>query len=169
MTSLTRSWRLFPFLAMAATMATEADDNPITAFNACKKIIDREERLQCFDGLDFTKFEKQLHGSKSAGRQRSADNDFGAGDLAKSKKKSTEDAPRTLTAGLLEVGKTRSGKYLFVLANGQMWRQIQADTSRLLIPKKLDGIKVVIQRRSLGSHTLKLEGKPRSVKVKRIR
>lgn len=73
----------------------------------------------------------------------------------------------SVSSGLLEAGKNRTGQYFFILENGQVWRQLPSDSTRVYIPKKLDGVTVTIKRKSLGSHILTLKG--RSMRVSRLK
>jgi len=74
---------------------------------------------------------------------------------------------KEMTFKLLEAGKNRAGKLFFIMENGQVWRQLPADTGSVRIPRKLDNIEVTIKRKLLGSHMLILNG--RSIKVKRLK
>lgn len=79
------------------------------------------------------------------------------------------DRPDALSADIESISRTKSGKYVIILSNGQVWRQIRADTKRLLVKNDGEGAVANIKRRSLGSHTLSLEGSNRSIKVKRVK
>ncbi len=72
----------------------------------------------------------------------------------------TEEIDR-IEATVVEVRKTKSGKVVITLDNGQVW--IQADSSRARV--SIDD-KVTIRRRSFGSYTL--YSKKTSNRVKRI-
>lgn len=72
----------------------------------------------------------------------------------------TEEIER-IEATVVEVRKTKSGKAVITLDNGQVW--IQADSSRARV--SIDD-KVTIRRRSFGSYTL--YSKKTSIRVKRI-
>lgn len=101
---------------------------------------------------------------------QNAATEFGADDLRKTKpRKKLNEAQRVLVAGLVEVGKNRRGKYLVLLDNGQVWRQLKADSNSLLVPKDLEGATAKIRRKSMGSHMLTLSTGRRSIRVERIK
>ncbi|MEO1014712.1 MAG: hypothetical protein AAFX08_05930 [Pseudomonadota bacterium] len=95
---------------------------------------------------------------------------FGAEDLraqAPREKKAQKD--RVLVAGVVDVAKNGRGKYLIILDNGQVWRQLKADTNNLLVPKNLEDETARIRRKSMGSHILSLSSGRRSIRVERIK
>jgi hypothetical protein len=73
-------------------------------------------------------------------------------------------AAQQIEAGITELLKDASGKTIFVLDNGQMWRQADAFS----VPAKVGG-KVIVKRGSLGSYRLFLAGSNRSAQVIRMR
>lgn len=165
---------LIAFLLPSLSAASAADDDFLAAFKACRKIEDDAARLACFDGLDAKQAKAPAVAAAPAPKKltkEEKEDAFGASTIITKRKaeaKAEEDEElKELTMALVETGKTRSGKYFFLLENGQMWRQIKADTTRLPLPKKLEGVTVTIKRKRLGSHSLTLKG--RSVRVKRIR
>ncbi len=107
-----------------------------------------------------------------AGPTRSSEeaSEFGADDLrarAPREKKSEED--RVLVAGIVELATNRRGKYLVVLDNGQIWRQLSADSNSLLAPRDLTDVTAKIRRKSMGSHILSISTGRRSIRVERIK
>lgn len=141
-----------------------ADSAFLTAFTACKKVEDSVERLACFDALEVKK-----QAASNTLNQDAREDDFGSEDIKERRELKEQQRAGSITVGLLEAGTSRTGKYFFVLSNGQVWRQLRADTSRFKVPKNLEGVEVSIERRSLGAHVLKIVGKSRSLKVQRIR
>jgi nucleoid-associated protein YgaU len=69
-----------------------------------------------------------------------------------------------IEAGVSELLRDAAGKTIFVLDNGQMWRQADAFS----VPAKV-GSKVIVKRGSLGSYRLFLAGSNRSAQVIRMR
>ena len=68
-----------------------------------------------------------------------------------------------------EVGKTLRGKILVVLENGQIWRQIDGDSSSPYIPRDGAGLPVTIKKGAFGSYFVKV-GKARDTfKARRIK
>jgi hypothetical protein len=74
-----------------------------------------------------------------------------------------------LTAGVTEFARTPSGKVLFILDNGQIWRQIDGDPGNVADPATGEQIKVAIEKGFFGSYNLKIEGKTGLIKVRRVK
>jgi len=142
----------------------DAQDDLVDAVRACKKIENPASRLSCFDLLL-----SDMDPTPKTSTKQYTEDDFGARDIKKRAQAEEASKQQTLTSGLVEVSRTRNDKYVFILENGQVWKQAQSDIGKLFIPKKLDNVKVVIKRGFLGSHRLKVEGKKRSIKVNRLR
>ena len=93
---------------------------------------------------------------------------FGAEGVASRSAERFEPIPgelQQIEAGITEVLTNRSGLGVFLLDNGQMWRQ--ADTVSL--PNIRPGQRVVIARAVLGGYQLTFVGKNRGTLVKRMR
>lgn len=72
---------------------------------------------------------------------------------------------QTLTAAVVETLSDRDGMTVFVLDNGQMWRQ----TSGISLPPVRAGDKVELSRGAVGSYQMWLPRQKRSVKARRMR
>jgi len=75
----------------------------------------------------------------------------------------------SIESAVVEVGRNLRGKLIIILENGQVWRQIDADTSRTYIPKKLDGVTAKVKRASLGSYVLRVSSARNTFKVRRVK
>lgn len=148
---------------------------------ACRDIADDSERLECFDqavaGIDESALasigalkEDEIAAAEPA---LSPEERFGREDLQEAKEERRKDEKKelkSLAAKVVEIAQNRRGKYVVVLDNGQVWRQLKADTNSLLIPSSDDEeISVEIKRRFLGAHVLSLVGDNRSIRVERIK
>ncbi|MEM0929484.1 MAG: hypothetical protein AAGI89_09355 [Pseudomonadota bacterium] len=92
---------------------------------------------------------------------------FGAEDLVRERE---EDALTELRAVVASHEETSTGKHVFTLENGQVWRQIGGDNRSLYIPRRRDGpLEVIIRPGAVGSHSLRLANSKRSIKVERVR
>jgi hypothetical protein len=69
-----------------------------------------------------------------------------------------------IEAGITELLRDAAGKTIFVLDNGQMWRQADAFS----VPAKV-GNKVIVKRGTFGSYRLLIAGSNRSAQVIRMR
>ena len=70
---------------------------------------------------------------------------------------------------MLEFARTPRGQALFVLANGQVWRQSEGDTSVVRDPPSGVPMKVTIENGFLGSYNLTIEGRNGLIKVTRLK
>ena len=182
----------FAVCAVAAlpAMATPAAD-ALTAVAKCADISGTAERLQCFDSAAVG----AKHVLDDARRQALADQkpdpeseggllawfgftpeekpvtkpeDFGQNISVAPK----ADAPREITeiqSKVLEFAQNAHGKSIFVLENGQVWRQIDGDTTELYYREKDGPMQVKIEKGMLGSFSLSILGKSGSVKVHRVK
>lgn len=138
----------------------------------CRDISDDSNRLACFDNLANGLESGAQVVAEAPAPVLSPEEQFGVEDLAetKEKKKKESGALKSLTAPVVDIGRNGRGKYVVILENGQIWRQLSADTGRLRIPSSgAEGLSVEIKRRSLGAHSLYLNGENRGIKVERIK
>ena len=83
-----------------------------------------------------------------------------------------EPAPGELNeigSPVLEFAKTARGKAVFILENGQVWRQLDSDTTTVLDPERGTKMAVRIERGALGSYNLTIDGRNILVKVNRLK
>ena len=73
-----------------------------------------------------------------------------------------------LRAVAVSISRNRRGKYIVVLENGQIWRQISSDTNDLPM-RATDGSEVIIKKRALGSYALRIPSAKRSILVSRLK
>lgn len=144
----------------------------------CADIPDPGKRLECFDAaaarakgalgaplppppkeksfLDWFGFPKP----QSVTRPE----DFG--------KPAAEPGPSEVTqvsSTVIEFAKTVRGKAVFILENGQVWRQIDGDTTVVLAPAPGTTMKVTIETGFLGSYNLTIQGQGGLIKVNRLK
>ena len=73
-----------------------------------------------------------------------------------------------ITAVVREFSKTPHGGAVFVLDNGQTWRQLDADNVAVAEPDPGKALNVTISRGLFGSYNLAIEGRNGVVKVRRL-
>ena len=117
----------------------------------CSSITDSTQRLQCFD--------RAAPGARGALVPRPED--FG---------KPVVPAPEVshVVAIVRELSRTLRGRALFVLDNGQTWRQLEGDDAQVLEPPMGSALKVTIERGMFGSYHLSIEGRNGFVRVRRV-
>ena len=128
-----------------ADSATEA----LELVSRCSAIADAAERLRCFD--------RAAPAAKEAQAPKAAD--FGK----------PTPLPREVAqvvATVRELSRTVRGQAIFILDNGQVWRQIDGDAAA--VRDSVTGSKATIQRGFLDSFDLVIEGRNGLIKVRRI-
>ncbi|GHF10352.1 hypothetical protein GCM10017044_00040 [Kordiimonas sediminis] len=161
---------------LSVNAAEQTGQNFVQQFNACKAIKDHDDRLACFDQLEaptsnlFSGTQELSPSSSKKPTQQEKEDAFGVQSIKKTeevRKKEEEAELKKISSTIVEAGKNSTGQYFFILENGQVWRQLPADTGSVRLPKKLDGAKVEITRKMLGSFSLRVKG--RSVRVSRLK
>ncbi len=164
------------FLAGPARADTTRD--ALTEIAKCADIADSSERLKCFDAAvprAKSALAEPVHPPKATGGilewfgftrpqkpvQRAED--FG-------KQAQSEPAEITeLTAAVIEFAKTARGRSVFILDNGQVWRQLDADITQVRDPSPNERMKVRIEIGAIGSYNLMIEGRNGIIKVVRLK
>ncbi|MDH3267089.1 MAG: hypothetical protein OEM25_09000, partial [Gammaproteobacteria bacterium] len=67
------------------------------------------------------------------------------------------------------VKKSPLGNLVVEMENGQHWRQLNSDNTRVTLPADTSGLRAEIKRGFLGSVTMRILGTGRSFKVSRIK
>ncbi len=116
----------------------------------CRALSDSAERLRCFDSA--------APGANEARIPR--EEDFG-------KPPPRPPEVTQIAATVRDLSKTVRGRAVFVLDNGQTWRQIDGDDTQVLEPPPGTTMKVTIARGWLGGYQLSIEGRNGFVRVRR--
>jgi hypothetical protein len=76
-----------------------------------------------------------------------------------------------ITATVLELGRTLRGRSIYVLDNGQVWRQLDGDAAVVQDPYPGERMKVAIEMgfRLLGNYNLTIEGRNGLIRVHRVK
>lgn len=144
---------LAPLLFIAAASAAYADSSSDTLneISRCSGIEDATERLRCYDMAAPRAKEALLPNPQNFGRPAPQ----------------PAEIPQ-ITAGVREFSRTARGRAVFVLDNGQTWRQLDADDVRVMEPEPGGVLRVTIERGALGSYHLAIEGRNGMIRVRRI-
>ena len=176
-----RTFLLASILVLTAgTAHADATRDALADFVKCADIADTAKRLECFDAatvrgkaalaapvptppqakekslLDWFGFSKPAPVIKPE--------DFG--------KPAPEPGPgevTQITGTVLEFAKTARGKAVFILENGQVWRQLDSDRTEVQPLPQGVAMKVTIETGVLGSYNLTIEGRNGLVKVSRLK
>ena len=117
----------------------------------CSAISDSAERLRCFDRAAPRAKEALIPKAEDFGKPPPRPPEVGQ-----------------VNATVREFSKTTRGRALFVLDNGQTWRQLEGDDAQVLEPPAGTTIKVTIARGAFGSYNLTIEGRNGLIRVRRI-
>ena len=145
----------------------------------CADIADSSERLKCFDAATPRAKSALAAPAQQPAEKRSLLEWFGFGRPQKPVIK-TEDfgkpalelAPEEITeitAAVVEFAKNPRGRSVFILDNGQVWRQLDADGTEVRDPAPGTTMKVTIETGALGSYNLTIEGRNGLIKVSRLK
>ncbi len=78
-----------------------------------------------------------------------------------------------ITATVLELARTARGRSIFILDNGQVWRQLDGDDTDVQDPRPGKTMKVAIERGFLrgllGNYNLTIEGRNGLIRVRRVK
>lgn len=186
--------RIFWLLATTALIAVPAHADPardaLTRIAKCADIAGAVERLQCYDEAAAEAKTAMSAPAAAAPQQQAAveEKDEGGGVLEwfglESKKPVTKpeefgkppapvaSGPKEITeisSDVLELAKNAYGRSVFVLSNGQVWKQIDGDTTEVRDPGKGELMKVTIEKGLFGSYSLSIDGRRGIVKVRRVK
>ena len=182
--------RVFWLLSAVALTTIPAQAEPardvLDAIAKCTEIATSAERLQCFDTAasgaktalaapvqqtlaqtDQATAEEEEGGVLSwfgLSRPNTKPEDFGKPKVRTGPKEITE-----LSAGVLEFAKNAHGRSIFILDNGQVWKQVDGDTTEVRDPSRGEAMKVTIETGLMGSYSLRVEGRRGIVKVRRVK
>jgi hypothetical protein len=140
--------------------ASPACADALSEIAKCTGIANPSDRLKCFDAAAG----REGFGLPPPREQATKAEDFG-----KPPPPPPPPEVRAISATVLEFARTARGRALFVLDNGQTWRQIDADGTRVDEPRPGEAMKVTIALGVLGSYNLAIDGRNVSVKVRRVK
>jgi hypothetical protein len=124
----------------------------LSEFTRCAGIAQPSERLKCFDtaaqGLPNPPTKAEGFGKPPPLRP---------------------DEITQISATVLELAKTGRGRAVFILDNGQTWRQIDGDDTDVREPPPGKTMKVTIATGFLNSYTLTIEGRNGLIRVRRLK
>jgi len=174
---------LLACVTVVAAGTARGDDarDALGAFVKCAEIADPVKRLECFDAATARgKAALAAPPAQAAqpAKEKSLLDWFGfsrSAPVTKPEefgKPAPEPGPNEVTQisdGVLEFAKTPRGKALFILDNGQVWRQIDGDSTDVRPPQPGTRMRVTIEVGVFGSYNLTIEGRNNLIKVNRLK
>jgi hypothetical protein len=171
---------LFCVLAVAGSARADVARDVLTEIAKCADIIDATDRLKCFDAAVPRAKSALVAPAQEAPKKRGIFDWFGfarpqesatkAEDFGKpAPSPAPEEGLTEITAAVIEFARTPRGKCVFILDNGQVWRQLDADSTVVFDPAPGTTMRVTIEQGALGSYNLTIEGKRSLIKVSRLK
>ncbi|MEQ1755040.1 MAG: hypothetical protein ABL973_13005 [Micropepsaceae bacterium] len=175
-------------LSILPATASPAGD-ALTAVTNCMAIAGTDERLQCFDAAAATASKVLDDAKKQAAAQQQPESeggllswfgfapeekpvtkpeDFGAHLVVGPQPGSPQEITE-ISSKVIEFAQNAHGKSIFVLENGQVWRQVDGDTTELYYREADGPMTVRIEKALFGSFSLHVEGKTSAIKVRRVK
>ena len=179
-------WILLGVAAFAGTARADADRDVLKEVAKCADIAAAADRLKCFDAAvphaqaALTQPEAPVQTAQTTQSEGDGGGVLGWFGFERPVTK-TEDfgkpAPKVerqegitqINAVVSEFARTPKGKVLFILDNGQIWRQIDGDAANVADPSSSEQLKVAIEKGFFGSYDLKIDGRNGIVKVRRVK
>ena len=146
--------------------AMAADDDEIAPFDRCGAIADAAQRLACFDAALAAARER------AGKRQRRAAEEFGLSAPQRADRRPEPAAPQAtaeperVDSTLQEVFTDGAGKNVFLLANGQVWRETSGSTYKGIIRS---GWAVEVTKGGVGGFRLRFPKRTGMFAVARVR
>ena len=177
-----RTTLLFVFCVLAVAGPARADvaRDVLTEIAKCADIVDAGDRLKCFDAAVPRARSALAAPAEEVPKKRGILDWFGFARPQKSATKpedfgkpapspAPEEGLTEITAAVIEFATTPRGKAVFILENGQVWRQLDADSTVVFDPAPGTTMKVTIEQGALGSYNLTIEGRRALIKVSRLK
>lgn len=183
-------WLLAAAVVIAAPAQADSARDALAQVAKCSDIPAAADRLQCYDAAaEAAKVAMSTAPAPAAQQQAAAkpaaqEEEEGGGVLSwfglERPVTKTEDfgkppvptGPKEISeisASVLEFAKNPYGRSIFILDNGQVWKQIDGDQTEVRDPSKGETMKVSIETGVMGSYTLRVEGRTGIVKVRRVK
>jgi hypothetical protein len=149
----------------------------------CADVADPAKRLECFDAAT-TRGKAALAApvppaqAAQPAKEKSLLDWFGLSKPSQVTKPedfgkpAPEPGPNEVTqisGSVLEFAKTARGKAVFILESGQIWRQIDGDSTDVQPPAPGTTMKVIVETGVFGSYNLSIEGRKGLIKVNRLK
>jgi hypothetical protein len=171
---------LLVVLTIAGPARADVTRDALIEIAKCADISDASERLKCFDAAVPRAKSALTAPAQQEPQKRGLLEWFGFGRTQQPVTKAEDfgkpvPAPASgeeiagVTAAVVEFARTPRGKSVFILDNGQVWRQLDADSTVVLDPAPGTTMKVTIEQGALGSYNLTIEGRKALIKVSRLK
>ena len=164
--------------SMAHAQNTQSAQDALVEVAKCVEVADAGDRLKCFDKAAALA-KSALAATPKVAETKSWLDWFGfarppappqtAEEFGKNAPPPGPQEVTQVTSNVLEFAKTARGSAVFILENGQVWRQLASDNTSVREPSPGTPMKVTIENGFLGSYNLTIEGRNGLVKVTRLK
>lgn len=183
--------RIFWLVAVSVLSISQAVANPardaLSAVAKCAEIGATAERLQCFDSAAAAA-KSVLDANQPAATQDAGSDgglmswfglapenkpvtkteDFGINEANIPEEKRPAEISK-ISGKVVEFAKNALGRSVFILDNGQVWKQIEGDSTEVY-QRAADGdMSVTIEKAMFGSFSLRIDGRTGIIKVRRVK
>jgi hypothetical protein len=168
---------LLSFFIVLPAQADPAQD-ALNEVAKCVDVADPGERLKCYDKAAAAAKSALAAAPKVAEEKKSWLDWFGFSkppappktveEFGKPAPPPSPEEVNKVTSNVLEFAKTSRGEAVFILENGQIWRQLQGDNTVFREPLP-SPTKATIETGFLGSYNLTIEGRNAMMKVMRLK
>ena len=178
-------------LAVFPALAQNPEEQAIDAAIACRDIQDPMERLACLDSaaetLAVTRIVREEEAVQQAKEEREqfglarkpdetesqsaiaeTEAEFGGESVPELRQTRDEGRLRNRTAKIAEVRVRRNSKLTLTLENGQVWRQLDSDSSNVIFPQRDQLYTARIKRSIMGNYMITIEELRRTIRVRRV-
>src|SRR5216117_2646839 len=167
--------RVLAFISIFVAGAAHADftGDASAEVARCAGIADSAARLKCFDAAG-----PRANGALAPQQAGEAPGRDGFGFSPPQGATTVEDFGKPppppeitqITASVLELARSARGRPIFVLDNGQVWRQLDADDADVQDPRPGKTMKVTVEMglSLLGNYNLTIEGRNGLIRVYRV-
>jgi hypothetical protein len=168
---------IFALALVAGPAFADATRDALAEIAKCADIADAAQRLKCFDDA-MPRAKSALAAPAPETPAKSFLDWFGFSRPEPPVTKPGEfgkPAPEIpgeineIRSDVLEFAKTPRGKAVFILEIGQVWRQLDSDSTVVADPPQGQTMKVLIERGFLGSYNLSIDGRTGLIKVRRLK
>ena len=162
----------------AAAVHADTARDALTEVARCAGVADASERLKCFDAVALRAKSLLAAPAPEAETRKSFLDWFGfarppqpvtrADDFGKPPQVEPGELSQ-IAATVTELAKTGRGKAIFILDNGQVWRQLDSDGTEVAFAAAGKPMKVTVETGIMGSYNLTIEGRNGLIKVTRLK
>ncbi len=174
--------RIYALICISVLVAgparADATQDALAEIAKCANIADSSERLKCFDAA-VPRAKRALAAPPQPTSAKGGISEwFGfsrpqtvtkADDFGKPPPQPQPNEINEIRAAVVDFAKTAHGRSIFVLDNGQVWRQLDSDVSEVRDPPSGTTMKVTIGTGVLGSYNLTIDGRNALIKVRRLK